>query len=396
MKIEMRSHGTVQEIHRDPPSQELEESVYSDTRTAIHPPPKTIQLPLWIPAVTLAFLLLLIMGLCFWIWQLQKASLRNDALLGNASSSAIGLQSEKDSDAIAESPYLPLAQIKETALSYASLTAEEVVFIATKLSTKQNPAQYEIIFLHKDAQYEYLLHAETGALLHHQMLHTDMVVDQKAFLPPETFRQLALDCAGLNDAVFTKEKLDQSNDIYCYQLAFYDAAQRHYTVLLHAETGAVLKYEVEEPKAIDASKLISLEEAKQQALIRAGILSNDANVTFTKEKRSGSVYLLAFTLEDGTQYTIELDGYTGMANTVDVVPISADTSNFLGFSEAKRLAIEKAGLSADTPVVFTKAKIDRGTGVYVYELEFETDAYEYEVWVHTLTGEIIKYKAWFR
>jgi len=42
MKIEIRSSGNVQTIDR-----EQEESLYSDARTPLHPPKKTVKLPLW-------------------------------------------------------------------------------------------------------------------------------------------------------------------------------------------------------------------------------------------------------------------------------------------------------------------------------------------------------------
>jgi len=62
MKIEIRSSGNVQTIDR-----EQEESLYSDARTPLHPPKKTVKLPLWVPAVTVTFFLLVILVLMVWM-----------------------------------------------------------------------------------------------------------------------------------------------------------------------------------------------------------------------------------------------------------------------------------------------------------------------------------------
>lgn len=388
MKIEMRSSGTVKTV-------DTEESVYSSARTPLHPPQKSIRLPLWIPAVTIAFFLLVVIALSVSVWSLNRSLRDQQTQAGVNSTPTRPIVEQNAVTGELSSPYLDLTDVKLRVLAFASLEESEVTFITTKLNTKTAPVQYEIIFLkHDGVRYEYHLNAETGALLNYWMTETDTTVDASDFIPMSEARAIALSCAGLDDAIFIKEKLDLDDDVYCYKLNFYDVASRYYTVHLQAAGGAVLRYEVEEPQ--DAGlQLITLEEAKQQALTRAGARSAE-QVTFTKEKQDGAVYLLAFTLEDGTQYTIELDGQTGMANTVDVVPVSADTSQFLGFTEAKRLALAKAGITEDMAVTYTKAKIDRDSAAYVYELDFETDTYEYEVSIHTITGEVIKYEAWFR
>ncbi len=394
MKIEMHRSGQLQSTDRDREQDHTpSDTVYSDARTPLHPPQKTVRLPIWVPTVVIAFFVLVIVLLCLAMWSMQR-SLQQQNAAAPVDSSAMFPSVDSETGELL-SPYLALTAAKEKALDYASLEAEQVTFITTKLNTKVQPPQYEIIFLkHGGTQYEYHIHAESGTLLNYWMQETDTQVDAAAFLPMQQAREIALQCAGLSDAIFTKERLDLNNEVYCYKLSFYDGAGRSYSVHLLADTGMVLRYEVEEPLAPDA-QYISLADAKKQALSRAGV-PDAAQVTFTKQKRVGAVYLIAFTLEDGTQYTVELDGTSGMANTVDVIPVAADTSQFLGFTEAKRIAMQKAGLAEEESVTYTKAKIDRDNAAYVYELEFETDTYEYAVSVHAVTGEVIKYEAWFR
>jgi uncharacterized membrane protein YkoI len=117
------------------------------------------------------------------------------------------------------------------------------------------------------------------------------------------------------------------------------------------------------------------------------------NVTTNKGKRVKVHY--RGTLDDGTQYTVELNARTGMANAVDVRPVSADTSQLIGTLKAKDAALEKAGLSAENSGVrFSKAKIDRSNAAYVYEFEFQTADYEYEATINAMTGEVLKYRVW--
>ncbi len=394
MKIEMHSNGQLQSTDIDRPQDSTpSDAVYSDVRTPLHPPQKTVRLPLWVPTVVIAFFVLVILILCLALWSMNRNLQQQNSAAADDSSAVFPTVDSETGELI--SPYLALTAANQQALGYAGLDAEEVTFITSKLNTKVQPPQYEIIFLrHGGTQYEYYIHAESGVLLNYRMQETDTAIDADAFIPMQQAREIALQCAGLSDAIFTKERLDLNDEIYCYKLHFYDGAGRSYNVHLLADAGTVLRYEVEDPLP-SGVQYITLADAKKQALSRAGVA--DANlVTFTKQKRVGAVYLIAFTLEDGTQYTVELDGITGMANTVDVIPVAADTSQFLGFTAAKRIAIEKTGLPADTAVTYTKAKIDRESAAYVYELEFETDTYEYAVSVHAVTGEVIKYEAWFR
>jgi uncharacterized membrane protein YkoI len=153
-----------------------------------------------------------------------------------------------------------------------------------------------------------------------------------------------------------------------------------------------MKYSAEEPAGEEYTNIIPPEFAKQQALNRAAI-TDASQVIFTKIKQDGGVYLIAFTLDDGTQYMTELNAENGAVNTVDVQPVSADMTDAVGVIEAAKRAEAMAGLTKEQPALYTKAKVERSNGAYVYELAFETADYEYEVSVNTETGAIVKYRA---
>lgn len=385
-KIELRQSGMVKEVALN------EKPIFSDARKPIHETKNSIQMPRWALSVCIAVPLLSVcICTAILLIKLHPTTESNPSV-----NDLIHISTTPEGEVLIESPYLSFTQAREKALQSAAVSEQDAAFIKTKLNPESEPVTYELTFLDdKGSQYEYLLDAENGEVIDSAVSKTKTVLNTRDFLPPDTVRQMALECAGLSDAIFTKEKLDNENDIYYYKIEFNDADGREYQVQLLASTGALLKYTVKDAPELHITDAIPLEEAKTQALLRAGGLSEE-QVTFTKAKLDGSVYLLAFTLEDGTQYTIELDAKTGLANTVDVVLVSTDTSRFIGFAKAKQLALEKAGLSADTPVFYSKAKIDRDNAAYVYELEFETAAYSYEVRLNTNTGEILKFQAWFQ
>ncbi|MBQ9960656.1 MAG: PepSY domain-containing protein [Firmicutes bacterium] len=69
---------------------------------------------------------------------------------------------------------------------------------------------------------------------------------------------------------------------------------------------------------------------------------------------------------------------------------NSGTSNYIGTDKAKSIALQKAGV-ASSDATFTKAKLDKDDGVYVYEIEFISGAYEYEVEINATSGKVLDY-----
>lgn len=67
------------------------------------------------------------------------------------------------------------------------------------------------------------------------------------------------------------------------------------------------------------------------------------------------------------------------------------TSEFIGVDEAKRIALEKAGL-AESDVRFDRTELDNEKGVWVYEVEFETLTTEYDAEIKADDGTILKWE----
>ncbi len=58
---------------------------------------------------------------------------------------------------------------------------------------------------------------------------------------------------------------------------------------------------------------------------------------------------------------------------------------------AKEIALNHAGLTA-SQVTFTKAKLDKDDGRYIYEIEFRYNIYEYEYEIDAITGTILDFE----
>ena len=236
----------------------------------------------------------------------------------------------------------------------------------------------------------------TGARIAVNSYPAEKVPDISGWMSANDLRKRAVAAAGLTEGMFLKEKVGQGSEGAYYKFELLGADDRIYSVQLSAKNGMLLQYSVEEPAAEDADSenprdVLPPEEAQRRALERVGAVTPDA-VIFTKTKQTGAVYLVAFTLDDGTQYTIELNAHTGIINTCDVIRVSADTSGAIGMLKARTAALQKAGLT-DEQVRFTKAKIDRSNAAYVYEMEFETNYFAYEVTLNMTTGELLRYRA---
>lgn len=290
--------------------------------------------------------------------------------------------------------YLTLSDIQKKTAEYAEMPESEIRFVSTKLKPDAEPPCYELTVLGRDALLrEFVLDAKTGELLSQKETDKSLVLHCAAWKPAEEMREAALRCAALKEALFLKEKCGDDGDSGYYKYELLDGNGVIYDMQFDAVSGMLMKYEAETPEQEASAAVISPEAAKHAALVRAGN-PDPSQVIFTKVKQDSGVYLIAFTLDDGTQYMIELNAVTGAVNTVDVIPVSADVTGAIGMVAAKERALAMAGVQkAPVPAEFTKAKIERGNGAYVYELEFETPEYEFEVTLNTVTGAVLKYRA---
>lgn len=163
-------------------------------------------------------------------------------------------------------------------------------------------------------------------------------------------------------------------------------------------TGCVQQTKQAEYLGVDAAKAI--------ALAAADITESDAVFTTAEleEKNGLSYYEIDFTV-GGQEYDYDIDAISGkiIENQTKAVDdtaaneattantINATSDGQVTLEEAKEIALNHAGLSADG-VTFIKGKLERDDGREKYDIEFYTsDFKEYDYEIDPQTGEILSY-----
>ncbi|MBR4201053.1 MAG: PepSY domain-containing protein [Oscillospiraceae bacterium] len=285
--------------------------------------------------------------------------------------------------------YLYIGTAQQLAVNGTAPDAQNVYFLYAKLKKDVSPAVYEIRFSDGNtAEYSVIMDAENGEIREHSVHPAEPLTDPQEWLLPEQLRSAALNRLHLKNVLFLKEKF--STDAL-YKLEVLKPDGDLCEIQLDAKTAQLLKYSLEPLTNAESAKTISAAEAKKAALAAAGNL-NERDVIFTKLKPDGALYLAEFTHDNGTQYSAELDAATGKCTNLEVQPVPAGLPDSVGMLAARDAAVEMAEPEPDAVLRFTKAKLDRRDGAYVYELEFETEQAEYEAVIATENGKLLKYR----
>ena len=207
-------------------------------------------------------------------------------------------------------------------------------------------------------------------------------VSVSKFISLEEAKKIALKDAKLDELtqkiVFTREELSRNQGNPCYLLEFYTGTnQYHYQI--DAKTGSI----------IYAGRFITLADAKKIALDDAGCKDK---VSFTEETLvSGGIktpyYRLVFA-DAKTQWTYRIDAVLG--NVLEKQQKEIVTTDFVSLEEAKKIALEDAGLDEATQkIVFTREELSRNQGNPCYLLEFYTGTNQYFYQIDAKSGSII-------
>ncbi len=235
------------------------------------------------------------------------------------------------------------------ALNDAGLRAEDVSNLSAHYDTEDGIAVYEVTFTSGGYEYDYQIKASDGTILEadrdalkqagtnkkpasgkDQTAQTDSnSTADTGKITKAKAKEIALAHAGVSasKATFVEVKLDKEDGVQVYEVEFYSGSTE-YDYEIHAKTGEILSFD-----------------------------------------------------KDIEDFSIPKKDTSGSAQT-------KPTSDYIGVDKAKSIALNNAGLSASS-VTFTKAKLDREDGVRVYEIEFCTNAKEYEYEINAKTGKIL-------
>jgi len=235
-----------------------------------------------------------------------------------------------------------------------------------------------------------------------------------ASVSPDEAIDTALKHAGVsreNAIMFGAPSLDEENGKAHYDIEFrYNGFEYDYEVAV--ADGSVLKAEkeaervnVSEKESVSANPepvskennngYISVENAKQKALVDAGVKAEDA--VFVKAyydsddivphydvkfEANGFEYEYEVKASDGTVLEKDIDKESKPVNNVP------DSEEYITEEKAIATAFDHAGIKA-ADVKFSKAELDRDDLIVHYDVEFVVGDFEYEYEINAESGKVI-------
>ncbi|MBE6648729.1 MAG: hypothetical protein E7614_04320 [Ruminococcaceae bacterium] len=208
----------------------------------------------------------------------------------------------------------------------------------------------------------------------------------------EAAKNNAFEAAGVDfenvDAVKTKFKFHRGK--FVYDVKFYSEG-KEFEYKIHSKDGVVVGFEKPEKVSLPQNA-ITADEAKEIALTHAGLVEED--VTFTKVKIDKDDGIYEYEIEfktDSKKYEYEINAEDGQiieskSKNLSIFS-SEEAEKVISVEDAKKAALEHAGI---TDAFFTKAKLDKEDGIYIYEIKFIYENAEYKYKIDALTKEVIK------
>lgn len=135
------------------------------------------------------------------------------------------------------------------ALKAAALTEDDILYIWAEYEIDDGIPEYEVEFRTADTEYDYTIHAETGAILSwdQEVEHADRMT-APTDIPPLTEAEviiIALAQANLSEADVTNLHVEYDAEDGDYEVEFHHN-NMEYTYEINAATGTVRDYEVDD------------------------------------------------------------------------------------------------------------------------------------------------------
>lgn len=270
--------------------------------------------------------------------------------------------------------------------------------------TKKGEDYYDVELVIDGINYKYRIKKSSNGIT--GVLINDQVVDNaKKPLPPfnphsnsitlDAAKTVAFTDAGAAAADVTdvKAKFDFDDGQYLYEIEFkFDGKEYEYDII--STDGTIYKKDVDGITVIEPTpeqgSYIGIEAAKNIALADAKLTEAEFDTVDMERNKGVMVYEVEF-VSNGVEYEYKINATTGAIikskNGSDSFPSTPE--GYIKLENAKTIALNHAGLLAEN-VVFSEASLKVDRGVYLYEIEFKADGYEYEYKIHAVSGDIIK------
>ncbi len=284
---------------------------------------------------------------------------------------------------------------KETALNNAyaaaGISSEQVDAAEAKFKFHKGKFVYDIEFYSKGEEYEYKIHSKDGSVLEFEHPRPQKLPEN--IITIEEAKIIALNHSGVTtaDVIFKKAKLERDDGRYEYELEFETSAKK-YEYDISATDGTVKKAEIKPisftPPSVSPENLISVEEAKEKALLHAKV--TDAYFTKTRLMREDGVHVYEIRFTAGEiDFKYKVNASDGVILKSEQVKTAPPGEKKISVDEAKSIALSHSGFSKEN-VEFIKAELDKEDGMFVYEIDIFFDNKKYEYVIDAHTGDIVE------
>ena len=276
----------------------------------------------------------------------------------------IGVGTAYAAKEIAKSSAIGEENARNFAFVQAGISPEQAVVTETEFKYSGGKFVYEIEFTAEGKKYEFTVDSKNGQIIEEEIWGlTEKVTEkeestEKKLIGVDKAKEIAIEASKENasSVKVTEARAEKEDGREVYKIEFV-TSEKEYEYEIDAYTGAILeqsseplekdekpqksepapsgsdkketdKKDEKETKPSDTGKkdMITLDEAKEKALKKAGLSSKD--VKFTKAKigteNGKKVYEIEFTVAGKAEYEAEIDAYTGEIVDFDIDRFEAD------------------------------------------------------------------------
>lgn len=224
--------------------------------------------------------------------------------------------------------YIGAQKAKELALEASGLTASEVTFSETDLSSRNDKDYYLVSFTAGGADYQYDVDALTGIVIESRLpADTSRVTDDtkqdsaghsgEKLITEEKAVEKALAHAGLSSSQVTavRNELEYEDGRQIYEVEFYTEDYGAYDYEIDAVTGEVVSFDYDAeniaPTDVTDAGMMNEDEAKKLALERVPGAGLGDIWEFETDHDDNHIEYEGKILYGGMEYEFEIDAYSG-------------------------------------------------------------------------------------
>lgn len=324
------------------------------------------------------------------------------AIIASATIALVACDGEKGFDAY----NVTVAQAKEIAILHSGLPADDVQNASVVPEERKDGTFYQVEFTVEGVKYTYRINTANGDI--EKVAINDKAIDKNDVpVPPsnpasnyigaDRAKEIAFEDVGCaeQDVLGLESKFDFDDGKYLYEIEFtYGGKEYDYEIV--AESGEIYKVEVDNvttklPVTSDETVFITVERAKEIALADSGIDSAAAVFEKVKLDTEYGQYVYEVEFVAGTvEYKYEINAVSGtiIKKETETDKSATAPADNIGAENATAIAIAHSAVP-ESAIYDKEAKLEVKKGVYVYEVEFKADGYEYEYVINAKTGDII-------